>query len=85
MREGKQLLVSLRSGTDLKICKYSSILNPLWLLQTFNFFLPFTDKQHADMFLQYLNNQHENITFTLECEANNALSFLDVKVSRNNN
>ena len=34
------------------------------------------------MFLQYLNNQHENITFTLECETNNALSFLDVKVSR---
>ena len=39
------------------------------------------------MFLQYmyLNNQHENITFTLECETCNALSYLDVKVSRENN
>ena len=42
-------------------------------------FLPFTNEQHAHMFLRYLNNQHVNITFTLECEANNALSFLDVK------
>ena len=48
-------------------------------------FLLLTNEQQAHMFLQYLNNQHENITFTLECETNNALSFLDVKVSRENN
>ena len=48
-------------------------------------FLLFTNEQHAHMFLQYLNNQHVNITFTLECETNNPLSFLDVKVSRENN
>ena len=48
-------------------------------------FLLITNEQHAHMFLQYLNNQHVNITFTLECETNNALSFLDVKVSRENN
>ena len=48
-------------------------------------FLLFTNEQHAHMFLQYFNNQHVNITFTLECETNNALSFLDVKVSRENN
>ena len=48
-------------------------------------FLLFTNEQHAHLFLQYLNNQHENITFTLECETNNAPSFLDVKVSRENN
>ena len=48
-------------------------------------FLLFTNEQHAHMFLQYLNNQHENITFALECETDNALSFLDVKVSLENN
>ena len=34
-------------------------------------FLLFTNEQHAHMFLQYLNNQHENITFTLDyCSLN---------------
>ena len=35
MCKGKQLLVSLRDGLDLKICKDSKILNPIWLLQEF--------------------------------------------------
>ena len=35
MCKGKQLLVSLRDGLDLKICKDTKILNPIWLLQEF--------------------------------------------------
>ena len=35
------------------------------------------------MFLNYLNQQHNNINFTMETETNRSLSFLDVPVYRN--
>ena len=35
MCKEKQLFVSLRDGLDLKICKYSKILNTIRLLQEF--------------------------------------------------
>ena len=35
MYKGKQILVSLKAGLDLKICKDSKILNPICLLQEF--------------------------------------------------
>ena len=40
-------------------------------------FVLFSDKFHAAQFLQYLNNQHNNINFTMECEMDDQLPFLD--------
>ena len=45
----------------------------------------FSSQQHAESFLDTLNNLHPNLTFTMESEANNQISFLDVLVSRDNN
>ena len=45
-------------------------------------FLLFKDRSHADLFLNYLNNQHRNIKFTMEKESNGKLPFLDVLVHK---
>ena len=45
-------------------------------------FLLFWDESHVDLFQQYLNQQHNNIKFTVEKEENNHLPFLDVEVKR---
>ena len=37
------------------------------------------------MFLNYLNNKHGNIEFTVEHEVNNTLPFLDVCITKDNN
>ena len=37
-------------------------------------------KDNADEILDYLNNQHEKVKFTLEKESDNTLNFLDVKI-----
>ena len=47
-------------------------------------FLLFKDKTHAHLFLNYLNDKHDNIKFTMEGEDKGALSFLDVLISREN-
>ena len=47
-------------------------------------FLLFKDKSHAQLFLQYINTFHQNIRFTMEVEANNSLSFLDINITRSN-
>ena len=47
-------------------------------------FLLFRSKVAADNFLEYVNNIHRNIKFTIEYESNNQLPFLDVLVYRNN-
>ena len=47
-------------------------------------FLLFRQKSHCDKFLAYLNSKHSSIRFTVECEENNCLSFLDVLVKREN-
>ena len=36
-----------------------------------------------NQFLEHLNNQNDNIKFTMEIEENNRLPFLDVLISRN--
>ena len=46
-------------------------------------FLIFKCKTHADLFLNYLNSKHKNITFTVEHEVNNQLPFLDILISKN--
>ena len=47
-------------------------------------FLLFRSTEHAEKFKRYLK-QHKNIAFTSEIEQNSSLSFLDVKISRENN
>ena len=48
-------------------------------------FLLFSDPSHIPLFLNYLNSQHTNISFTYEKETNNSLNFLDVLVERKDN
>ena len=48
-------------------------------------FVLFKDRSHAELFLNFINNFHSNIKFSMDMEANNHLSFLDISVSRENN
>ena len=48
------------------------------IFQTFNSY------SHLLKFVDYMNDQHSNMKFTFEVEKNN-LSFLDVKICRENN
>ena len=48
-------------------------------------FLLFSDPSHIPLFLNYLNSQHSNISFTYEKETNNSLNFLDVLIERKDN
>ena len=48
-------------------------------------FLLFRSKDHVAKFRNYLNKQHKNIKFTSEIEENGLLSFLYIKISRENN
>ena len=48
-------------------------------------FILFNDPSHAPLFLQYLNNRHSNIFFSIEVETGGSLPFLDALISRDNN
>ena len=48
-------------------------------------FLLYRSKEHIGKFGLYLNCQHPNIKFTSEIEENNSISFLDIKINRDNN
>ena len=48
-------------------------------------FLLFRSKDQVEKFRNYLNKQHKNIKFTSEIEENGSLSFLDIKISHENN
>ena len=48
-------------------------------------FLLFRSPEHPKQFLDYLNNQHPNIKFTMELEEQNKLSFLDLNVEKSCN
>ena len=50
-----------------------------------NAFLLFRLKHHIKKFQNYLNRQHKNIRFTSEIEHENSISFLDIKISWDNN
>ena len=50
-----------------------------------NTFLLFQNINQIEKFKYYLNLQHANIKFTSEIEMNNSLSFLDIKIVRQNN
>ena len=44
----------------------------------------FNDETEAMKLFTYLNTRHENISFTLEKQNNNSLSFLDVNITNSN-
>ena len=47
--------------------------------------LLFRSKNRVEKFRNYLNKQYKNKKFTSEIEENGSLSFLDIKISRENN
>ena len=55
----------------------------LWLRYDDNTFIIWPhSKQQLDNFFQHLNNQHSNIRFTMETEAQGSLPFLDVHITK---
>ena len=48
-------------------------------------FLLFWSKDLVEKFRNYLNKQHKNIQFTPQIEQNGLMSFLDIKISHENN
>ena len=48
-------------------------------------FMLFKTRDQVNSFLNYLNSKHPNIKFTCDLEQQGHLSFLDVKISRENN
>ena len=48
-------------------------------------FLLFDNEEQANQFLDYMNNRHPRIKFTIETEENNKLPFLDLLISKHNN
>ena len=47
-------------------------------------FLLFRSKHHIEKFRNYLNGQHKNIKCISETEYENSISFLDIKITRDN-
>ena len=47
-------------------------------------FVLFNKPEHAQFFLEYMNKKHKNMVFSIETEINGSLSFLDVKIFREN-
>ncbi len=45
----------------------------------------FSDLSHAQLFLNYINQIHPNINFTMDIESDNKISFLDILITRFNN
>ena len=56
------------------------------LLQRYvdDIFVLFNKPEHAQFFLEYMNKKHKNMKFSIETEINGSLSFLDVKIFREN-
>ena len=48
-------------------------------------FLLVCSKHQIEKFRNYLNRQHKNIKFTSETENENSISFLDIKITSDNN
>ena len=47
-------------------------------------FVLFNDESHAQLFLNFINEFHPNIRFSMDKESNNQISFLDILISRCN-
>jgi hypothetical protein len=48
-------------------------------------FVIFKNSSDSDLFFNYINNVHPNMTFTMETEQNSNLPFLDMTIQRNSN
>ena len=48
-------------------------------------FILFNKPEYAQFFLEFVNKEHKNMKFATEIEINGSLSFLDVKIFRENN
>ena len=48
-------------------------------------FVLFNKPEHAQFFLEYINKKHKNMKFSIETEIKKSLSFLNVKMFRENN
>ena len=62
---------------EFKLVIYRRFVNDTFLLSR--------SKEHVEKFHLYLNCQHPNIKFTTDTEENNSISFLDIKINRDNN
>ena len=56
----------------------------VWLRYVDDTFVVLKSKDCVEKVLEFLNQQHPNIKFTVELENKNSLPFLDTKVKRNN-
>jgi hypothetical protein len=54
----------------------------LWIRYVDDTFVIINNKNQADKILEFLNNCHPTIKFTMEKEINNEINFLDVKIKR---
>ena len=54
----------------------------VWYRYVDDVFATINGKNNAEKILEYLNNQHPNIRFTVEHEENNTLPFLDTRILR---
>ena len=45
-------------------------------------FVLFSDLSRANMYLNNIDSKHDRINFTMECESDNKLAFLDCKIHR---
>ena len=61
---------------DLKPVYYKIYVDDIFVL--------FNKPEHAQSFLEYMNKKHKNMKFSIETEMNGSLSFLDVKIFREN-
>lgn len=90
--------VAMGSPLDLLLLIFCLCYEQLWLKNCHCNFKPymyrryvddtlvnFQDKSHALFFLNYINLQHSDISFTMETESNGNLPFLDLLVSKCNN
>ena len=64
------------------LTNYQGILPTVHKRYVNDCFLIFGSAQQSQVFFNYLNNQHQNIKFTMEEEQNNILPFLDIKITR---
>ena len=60
--------------SDFKAYYYQGYVDDIFVL--------FTSPLHLEAFQNFLNGQHANMSFTIESEKQNRMSFLDVQIIR---
>ena len=67
------------------INEYNLNKSKFYLRYVDNILAAFGNEQDSLIFLNFLNNRHPNIKFTIEKQNNNSIAFLDVFISGINN